>query len=452
VFSTLENLPESQRELAKVSSVIGSQFRLGELRALLPSTIDRVTLHHDLRGLVSARLISLKSAGVDDQYAFQQKLVRDILYNSLPYARRRDLHAKLAAYLSEPPEQRGKLQALTSFLDASIGNPINDAKIVAYHYELAEKWFLATQNLARAADLTAEQGSHVEAAQIYERAISNLEKASSTDDTISLRQDLYAKRGDMAVLCADYAGAEAAYKTALASHSEEHHERVRTLKRKLALVLPILGQADDAQKLIRDVLEQEETQPNLTSVVTMTWLLWREDDEQTTSWIEKSKALLPEHSNSWSERIEILLNDMDAKWEAVISAYRMLEQPNAAVMAGLRLGDRHLANGSKEEAQKQYKKAARILERLKNQDCGLALVHYRMAEVSWKLDDQDAARNHLESAQALLVSCPTDIRKEGRTIIMEALKIFKKDLPLVWPTWRWQLYDDEIKIGLLFQA
>ena len=106
VLSGLEVLPEMQREAARVAAVIGSEFRVGELQALLGSEVDPVSLSSHLRGLAAAQIIHLSETGVDARYAFQQSLVRDILYNSLPFERRRDLHRRMADYLSAPQAAR----------------------------------------------------------------------------------------------------------------------------------------------------------------------------------------------------------------------------------------------------------------------------------------------------------------------------------------------------------
>jgi tetratricopeptide (TPR) repeat protein len=455
VFSNLEKLPESQRELAKISSVIGNEFRLGELEALVPSSVDSVTLHHDLRDLVEARMISLKNSGVDALYAFEQKLIRDILYNSMPYARRRELHAKLAEYLSAPPDQRGELHAkIALFLDTSVAsNPANDAKRIAHHYELADEWLLAAENLISAADFIATQKKYGEAAEIYERAAENLEKVSSSDGKIvGMKQVAYARQADMAMLSEDYPRAELGYRAALSiQKQDEAQESTNDLKRKLALVLPIQDQADEGKKLIQEVLDHEGKAPSLESVVIQTWFLWRERDEETSGWIEKSRASLPEESDSWKDGIEILLSDMEEKWEAVVTAYRMIERPKGAVLASIRFGDRYLDDGDKEKALKTYKQAARILEGITDQDCGKSLLHYRQAEVYWQMEDKESALAQMETAQSFLSSCPTTISKEGRAIFREALKNIKSESFDPWPEWHWQQYDDSIKIGLLFR-
>ncbi|MBC8496864.1 MAG: hypothetical protein H8D37_04310 [Chloroflexi bacterium] len=221
VLSSLENLPETQRDIARIGSVIGEEFRVGELQSLLPSSVDSVTLYNDLRDLVDAHFISLIEAGIDPRYAFQQKLVRDTLYNCLPFARRRELHTRLAEYLVSPATQRSAIHAkVSAFLNASaVSNPVQDAKIVAYHYEAAEKWIHAARSLLRAADHLRKHEAYAEASEIYHRAISYLKNLPSggTDlDLLSLEQALLVGQGDSALLCGDYSRAVSTYKAALA--------------------------------------------------------------------------------------------------------------------------------------------------------------------------------------------------------------------------------------------
>ena len=82
ILSRLESLPEGAREAARAAAVAGSEFRYGEVQALLQDSVDPVTLSAHLRLLVDAQLVSPVEAGVDARYAFQQELVRDVLYNS----------------------------------------------------------------------------------------------------------------------------------------------------------------------------------------------------------------------------------------------------------------------------------------------------------------------------------------------------------------------------------
>jgi len=103
-----------------------------------------------------------------------------------------------------------------------------------------------------------------------------------------------------------------------------------------------------------------------------------------------------------------------------------------------------------EKAQTFYQKATHIWGKVLDDGCGLALAHYRVAEVYWQMQDIDAAREELAEVQKLLPACPGTIRKEAQTLIVKALEIINTKDSRSWPEWRWQVYDDIFRIKLLF--
>jgi predicted ATPase len=90
VLSSLEGLTEVQRDIARAASVIGDEFRISQVQALMEAKLDPVTLSNNLSEAGADPRHQPAEAGVDARYAFQQSLVRDVLYNSLPFARRRE--------------------------------------------------------------------------------------------------------------------------------------------------------------------------------------------------------------------------------------------------------------------------------------------------------------------------------------------------------------------------
>lgn len=458
VFSNLENLTENQREIVRVGSVIGDQFRVGELQALLPSSFDSVTLHNDLRALVEARFLTLTEAGVDPRYAFQQKLVRDILYNSLPFARRRDLHTQIAAYLKSPSQRSQIHDKIAAFLNTdTASNPAQNAKILAHHYQAAENWFCAAEQLQLAADHLREQGSYPQAAEVYSQALSNLdtlvsEQAETKPEVASLQQALLISQGDIALRRADYPGALSSYKAALdLKDTQPSPEDSLDLKQKMALTLPMVGRADEAETLLRDTDVQDQVTFDLAANATMAWLLWRSGNPDATTWIEKTAEIFSPDPDLWDVGIEIMMNDFRAKWRLVIPLYKSIDRPVGAALASVRLGDQHLQNGDMDKALAAYQKSATIWDQILDDKCGLALARYRLAEVYFQLDDRDASRSNLDAVEDCLVACPAPVREEGRTLVVRALEMIKADETSTWPDWRWQHYDDAFRIRLLLR-
>jgi class 3 adenylate cyclase/tetratricopeptide (TPR) repeat protein len=445
VLSSLESLPENQRQIARISSVIGEEFRGGELQALLPTSVDTVTLYNDLRSLVEARFFSLVEAGVDPRYAFQQKLVRDVLYNSLPFARRRELHTKMASYLSSSPSQRSQIHSkISAFLDAgATNNPAQEVRIIAHHYQAAEDWEKAAKSLQTAADHLIDQDAYTEAIDIYQRALENVDKAG---DQGALKQDLIVGVADAAFLGGDYAQAAQNYRLAL--NMDDQIE----VKRKLALVLPLHGKDHEALELLQESGKTSEAESGLATAATLTWLLWRSGSKDTAAWIKKSLAQMPSDPNKWEKGIQAILHDLQGNWEEALSTYQTIKQPIGVGLAILHLGDQDLQADKAAQALERYQAAVKVFEKIAagEPEPGLALAQYRQAEAYWRMNDTKAARAHLSEAQKYLQACQTSISDEGLKLVVSGLKMISERNKQPWPAWHWQTFDDFFKIKLLF--
>jgi len=449
VLSSLESLPENQRQIARLSSVIGEEFRGGELQALLSTAVDTVTLYNDMRALIEARFFNLVEAGVDPRYAFQQKLVRDVLYNSLPFARRRELHTKMANYLSSSPSKRSQIHSkISAFLDAdATSNPALDARIIAHHYEAAENWLEAAKSLRKAADHLVEQTAYDDAVETYQHALVILDKAPSKAKQKSLEQNLILGVGDAAFLGGDYARAAQNYRLALGM--DDHIE----VRRKLALVLPLHGKTEEALQILQETGQTSEAEPGLATAATLSWLLWRSGSDDSSVWIEKSLAQMPANPKTWEKGVQAILHDIQCHWEEAISSYQAVDQPVGVGLSMLHRGDQDLHADDATRALERYQAAADVFEEVSDGDRepGLALSQYRQAETHWRMGEAEAARTHLNEAQQFMKTCQTSIADEGLKLVVNGLKMITEENKEPWPDWHWQAYDDFVKIKLLFR-
>jgi tetratricopeptide (TPR) repeat protein len=252
--------------------------------------------------------------------------------------------------------------------------------------------------------------------------------------------------GDMAVYCADYAKAATAYREALALSPDDSFN----LTRKLALVLPTQDQAIEAEKLLSQMLEEKAK--DLAAVATMTWLIWRAGKKEVAKWVEKSRALIPADPDPWAAGIEVMLDDFNGLWQTAVSGYQRIDQPVGAALASVRLGDHCLERGEGSDALERYVQAADIWAKSGDGDCGLALAYYRQAEVHWRMQNQEAAQDSLSTARSLLTACPSPVQKEGRKLVLNALKNIADSQLGSWSNWHWRYYDDRFRIPLLFRS
>jgi class 3 adenylate cyclase/tetratricopeptide (TPR) repeat protein len=148
VTAAIDRLSPSDRIALRCASVLGVAFDEELLRAVLDGEVkldEEVWLR--ARGLVDRH--------ADGQMRFRNSLVRDTAYEGLPFRRRRDLHGRFA-----------------EAIEASAASVEDEAATLALHYSAAGRldrtWHYARTGGDRARSIAA----HVEAARLYELALS----------------------------------------------------------------------------------------------------------------------------------------------------------------------------------------------------------------------------------------------------------------------------------------
>jgi class 3 adenylate cyclase/tetratricopeptide (TPR) repeat protein len=480
VLSELENLPEAQREIARSASVIcsagyGTEFRTGEVQALLATETDPVTLSNHLRALMREGLIDLIEAGADARYAFQQSLVRDILYNSLPHEQRRDLHLKVAKYLSMPLDVRRRAQARIAAALESVSRvgPVQEAEIIANHFEQAEYWVEAAQYLLTAGDQARQNQVYEKSFSLCGRALENLNRLPGSDgqeQVVTLKRRAWLGQGDAALMSGDYLSALTAYEaasTALragqipaeqSSQAGPPAEALRDVSLRLALVLPTQGRAGEAITVLQRIAPSPEETNLPESAATMAWLLWRAGKIEWEPWAERTRELLGEGVGPWGAKVEACLEDMAGEWDYAMVDYLALEKPLGAALASIRMGDRLLSEGDLDRALKCYQSAQELWLTRTQEAGGVPLALYRQSEVYWRMQDVEGARQMLEQGlveigQEAGGSSVSPISARCRSAIRRALKLVAGGAGSAtkrWPACDWQPYDDSFRISILF--
>ena len=155
IAARLDALPERERTIVLAASAIGKVFWLGALERL-HSDDDRIyevldSLEH--RGLLRREAVS--RIGGDAQYAFKHMLIREVAYETLPKARRRELHAAAADFIEDVAGERSA----------------EWAPVLALHYRLAEQPERAVEYLLIAADQAGRGWAKDLAFDFYNRAL-----------------------------------------------------------------------------------------------------------------------------------------------------------------------------------------------------------------------------------------------------------------------------------------
>jgi class 3 adenylate cyclase len=107
VSARLDGLPPEERSVLVDASVVGRIFWRGAVARMEPrDDLSRLLGSLEERDLVSREAISRIKG--DQQFAFRHSLIRDVAYQTLPRAIRRERHAAVAAYLDETTRAAGQ--------------------------------------------------------------------------------------------------------------------------------------------------------------------------------------------------------------------------------------------------------------------------------------------------------------------------------------------------------
>ncbi|MGI5835288.1 MAG: ATP-binding protein, partial [Chloroflexota bacterium] len=276
----LESLSHEANRFATMSSVVGREFGYDLLRAV--SGQDDATLLDQVDELLKARIIEETRNG----YRFCHTLIRQVVYDSLSARRRIWLHGRVAQSLE---------QLASHNLD-------EQAAILAYHYERAERYKAALHYLIRAGDRARTANAPREAVEQYDRALSLCREHTelATLETMSL---LFERRAQAYLALSNFDAAiadleelldssrrtndrvregEAVYQLGIAYYWAHRLQQATTYLEQAASLAAELhddGLATKARKL-RDILDSTKGGPSQALSVTAPENM---DDDRTTS-------------------------------------------------------------------------------------------------------------------------------------------------------------------------
>lgn len=167
----IDTLPPLPRQLLRYSSVLGRRFRrpvLNEFLGAEQGQFDEATVQ-ELRRFI-------EDEG-EDRLAFRHSVVHDIAYSSLPYAKRRELHARAGDVIKR---QAGK-------------DVDGVAEYLAHHYSEAGEWNGALEFSLKAGAKAYSLYANVQAASFYQRALAAAKELQEEPPEIAA---LHEARGD----------------------------------------------------------------------------------------------------------------------------------------------------------------------------------------------------------------------------------------------------------------
>jgi class 3 adenylate cyclase/tetratricopeptide (TPR) repeat protein len=285
----LDQLDEPTRELVQVAAVIGTTIPYRVLAGVYSQARQPA---HRLLELVRAGILVAGDQEAQPDFRFRQALLRDVAYQSILYAQRRELHRRVAERI-----------------EAVFANQIERfAAELAHHYAQAEDHPRACAYALRAARANRRQHALAEAVAAYQQAWALAERhrgCLDPDETLHVLEEL----ADVEVLAGFYDEAQRHYSELLAAAEGEGEAaslRTVVLARKLGGLYEQQSMFDEALEwlhrarlLFEDIARTErglEACLELSRICsTVGWVHFRRGElEQARQWLDEALGALDE--------------------------------------------------------------------------------------------------------------------------------------------------------------
>jgi class 3 adenylate cyclase/tetratricopeptide (TPR) repeat protein len=179
ITARMDRLEDSLKRIMQVASVIGREFAFRILETIADMKADLKSQMINLQGL---EFIYEKRLFPELEYIFRHALVREVAYNSLLLARRKEIHEKIGQAIEKL--YPGRLEEF--------------CEVLSYHYLLSENSAKAFEYLKRSALKAVRNNSLAEGVQFFIEAFSALSQMVSTKANKKEQIDLVlAMRGTM---------------------------------------------------------------------------------------------------------------------------------------------------------------------------------------------------------------------------------------------------------------
>ena len=180
LMARLDRLGEA-REVAQIAAVIGRQFPLALLDAVAGK--DTVELETTLAKLVAAGIVFPEERSLERSFTFKHALVRDVAYESLLFARRRQWHERIATALEK------------YFSEIAANEP----GLLAYHFGEAGSAPAACDYRMRAGDQAVRRSAYPEAIAHFSAGL-KLAETLPAPDSMRRQLDFWLKLGSALVV------------------------------------------------------------------------------------------------------------------------------------------------------------------------------------------------------------------------------------------------------------
>lgn len=445
IQSRIDRLEETDRRVIQVASVIGRVFSLPVLGGVYP--------HDDLDGTLPRRLNRLGTVGLtlleqpepEPRYMFKHALTQDVAYESLSYARRRELHRRVGTFVEAREEEA--LGERTGFLAHHFFQGRAWPRALTYSLAAggkAQREYaneVAIAHLGRALQAAAELDEPREAERLeahetlgevltivgqYDEALEHLEKARVLVEARSPSSERERRQADLFGKTAGAYEAKGEYKAAFSWLEEglnlprvEGQIEEAQLYMMGARVFHRQGDNDQATIWCRRGLMIAQQVGNVEGREVLAWsnyllggLLGRFGDLDTAvQHCQQSFALYEELDNLWGQaqaqtNLAITYYDQDAwglaaeHYQAAMEIVGQIGYAEGQARVATNLGEIYLKQGNLDAAREQYQAALDIVERL-GMLYGVALLHNNLGAAYIRGEEWNEAASHLEQSLTL---------------------------------------------------
>lgn len=242
LLSRIDQLDETSRGVLRVASVIGQRIPFGVLQSI--QRTDQQALLRQLARLDAQEMTLLERSEPERVHTFRHALIQEVAYQSMLYARRRELHGRIGVYL----EQR-----YANDLDDYYG-------LLAHHYRLSDRRDKAITYLLKAGHAAREVYANEEALQYYDWVL----EALGDDKADPHAQETFDALGDVYATIGRYDEALAQF-SAILHAPEITTETARRAYRKRGSVREKQGHYDEAfEDLDRAMMIARSGEPDIS--------------------------------------------------------------------------------------------------------------------------------------------------------------------------------------------
>lgn len=241
IASRIDRLMPTAKDVLQVASVIGRRFSYTVLRRVLN---DKKSLDTYVEYLQQREFIVEEQSKPEPKYAFKQRLIREVAYDSLLKKNRKELHRKVGKTIEELYSER-----LEDYYE-----------VLAYHYYNSDDLRKALKYCEISGDKARYNYANQEAIDYYTKAIQLANRSVK-------KAELFEKRGDVYNLLANYDKTLSDYEAAIRLYVK--NKKRAHVERKIGNIFYAKGEFDVAISCYESSMQKlrGERSPELAEIM-----------------------------------------------------------------------------------------------------------------------------------------------------------------------------------------